>query len=993
MSGFEILRRTLLTTYDEDGPQMPSLPLGRLRDGNMRDGELACWHSTEGHAAVVGATGRGKSAYVAIPWLLAHEGPAVVVDVKGELYRKTSRHRSSLGPVAALDPFGMLPAHVDRACLNPMAYSEGTSENDTQELLRSFAETVQPVGQGEASYWDNSAQNLIYVAALIAREKHGSAANPGHVNAILNRGKVRLMEDIKEAATAQGTLGLSAGAMLGGFQVDNTFACYMLGASRAMMFLVPEGVAEAVSSTTVDPTDILSRNGTLYLVMPEDKLSSHAGLVRMWLGGVLRAARLMGDDQGRNALFLVDEAGNLGNMREVMLALTLGRSKGIRLATFWQDMAQMRAAYGEEGRMFMSNSSLRLFLGTNDLQDSRYISEVLGSDTRGLPLLNPEQVRAVPKGVLLACQDGKFPMALDAIHSWKDETTASLLGIVGEEWADWCARRLELVTRPSEHAIAGHGRDGQGRLFVPVPVEKPSPMMRAQRSVFDALRLSEGAPKGVTVIYDKARVPPVERGDPYSSQIDVIVLDGTKGVLVIEVKGGMLRWKADEAAWEVRTLKGREWRPCKDPYEQVRNCAYALVESLRREGLPYVQVRTAVAFPDMDGPNGTVPADAANVLTYWKGDLPVLWERLGEDWKGGTMPMSVRNSIVTMTYGRLDMVDENKATRQEELLSPLGELPNNGSLLEARKAMICVLTAARHIAAGIPIPAWAAKGVGRRLAMVEGLDPGNLEVLVARGLREYGAEGFLHALDRECRASWVSPIQPSVEAVEEKEMDNFDDLFSVSDKAEYVGPPQAVVNGWNDLQAKKADYYAKSNNEHEYCSKKYKAWQNTRLDLARLCTNQSNLLRFMDALCIDAYEVTRIPQTLDEAISKASTLPDYGGALAEASLYMAWKKGADMFGEREPPVGDILACTIINGRYLLRYLNSLSRKKADELSQLTMVDYVNDLAKGAVSMEYDMEFKRNEEGKLTHKRVDDSTLDRVRRDWPTSEKMPRYANP
>lgn len=75
---------------------------GRPLWGRRRDKRL----TASGHLLVVAPQDeRWHDAFV-LPNLLAWEGPALVVDRGGRVWRETSGHRASLGQVRAFDPFG-----------------------------------------------------------------------------------------------------------------------------------------------------------------------------------------------------------------------------------------------------------------------------------------------------------------------------------------------------------------------------------------------------------------------------------------------------------------------------------------------------------------------------------------------------------------------------------------------------------------------------------------------------------------------------------------------------------------------------------------------------------------------------------------------------------------------------------------------------------------------------------------------------------------------
>ncbi|WP_299483243.1 type IV secretory system conjugative DNA transfer family protein, partial [uncultured Paracoccus sp.] len=84
------------------------------------------------HALVVAPTGRGKGVGFVIPNLLTYRGSAVVLDVKGENFRETSRFRASTGDKV----FRFAPTDWERPThrYNPLARIAAMTNPDRQQM-------------------------------------------------------------------------------------------------------------------------------------------------------------------------------------------------------------------------------------------------------------------------------------------------------------------------------------------------------------------------------------------------------------------------------------------------------------------------------------------------------------------------------------------------------------------------------------------------------------------------------------------------------------------------------------------------------------------------------------------------------------------------------------------------------------------------------------------------------------------------------------------
>ena len=84
------------------------------------------------HALIVAPTGRGKGVGFVIPNLLTYKGSAVVLDVKGENFRETSRFRAKMGDKV----FRFAPTDWDRPThrYNPLARIAAMTNPDRQQM-------------------------------------------------------------------------------------------------------------------------------------------------------------------------------------------------------------------------------------------------------------------------------------------------------------------------------------------------------------------------------------------------------------------------------------------------------------------------------------------------------------------------------------------------------------------------------------------------------------------------------------------------------------------------------------------------------------------------------------------------------------------------------------------------------------------------------------------------------------------------------------------
>ena len=76
--------------------------------GRLPTRTLAAEHEVQ--PMVIAPPRSGKSTGFVIPWLLDHDGPALVLSTKRDIYEATAAHRGCIGRVWVYDPFGEQPS-------------------------------------------------------------------------------------------------------------------------------------------------------------------------------------------------------------------------------------------------------------------------------------------------------------------------------------------------------------------------------------------------------------------------------------------------------------------------------------------------------------------------------------------------------------------------------------------------------------------------------------------------------------------------------------------------------------------------------------------------------------------------------------------------------------------------------------------------------------------------------------------------------------------
>lgn len=138
-----------------------------------------------------------------------------------------------------------------------------------------------------------------------------------------------------------------------------------------------------------------------------------------------------------------------------------------------------------------------------------------------------------------------------------------------------------------------------------------------ERFVFDSLR--DGLPDDWIVVYGRRFVLPRQRGRTVEGEVDFLVLDPNRGMVGLEVKGGVVG--RDPDGW-YRLVHDRERRPIRDPGAQSQNGIHQLARFLRAAdpALSDLSYGWGVVFPDVDA-NGGYGPDLPRRLVVDRGGL------------------------------------------------------------------------------------------------------------------------------------------------------------------------------------------------------------------------------------------------------------------------------------------------------------------------------------------------------------------------------------
>jgi type IV secretion system protein VirD4 len=361
---------------DHQAPHPGRLALGTV-PGLLHPGLVAAERAQS--VVVVGPTQSGKTSALAVPAILAWEGPVVAASVKSDLLRSTQGRRNERGRIWCIDPTGSTGAR-------PSTWSPLTLCGDWAQARRvaaDLAESAKAEGTtADGEFWSATAAKLLAPLLFAAARDNRSMAD------------VVRWVDTQEASEVslileQTGVGDALYAARASWCRDERTRSSVY--TTAETILAPfAGDGSPKTTDAFEPVDLLGGCHTLYLCAPAHDQRRLRGyfiaLTQQVLSHAFRQATHAGKPLDPPLLVVLDEAAHIAPLPELDGLAATCASHGIQLVTVWQDLAQVRARYGARAPTVLNNHRAKVFLpGIADPDTLEYASRLIGDEEVTLP--------------------------------------------------------------------------------------------------------------------------------------------------------------------------------------------------------------------------------------------------------------------------------------------------------------------------------------------------------------------------------------------------------------------------------------------------------------------------------------------------------------------------------------------------------------------------------------------------------------------------------
>ena len=394
---------------------------------------------------VVGGSGAGKSRGFALPNIMQCCCSMVITDPKAELLRKTGGLLEKKGYEVRV--FDLINPDTS-FCYNPFEYVH--DDKDVLRLISNLIQNTTPKGsQSSDPFWEKSETALLQALMLyLLHEAPPEEQNFAMIMEMLGSAQVKEededyespldilfdrleMRDTDSIAVKQYHIYKQA--------AGKTAKSILISVGvRLAAFNLPQ-IAKLTNTDELDLSSMGERKVALFCCIPDADTSLNY-LVGMIYSQLFQTLYYMADRVHGGALpvpvnCIMDEFPNVSLPNEFEKILATCRSRSIYCSIIIQNMSQLKALFKDSWESLVGNCDEFLYLGGNEKETHKYVSELLGKETidtntygqtkgksgsystnfqqSGRELLQPDEVRMLDNQNALLFIRGERPI-LDA---------------------------------------------------------------------------------------------------------------------------------------------------------------------------------------------------------------------------------------------------------------------------------------------------------------------------------------------------------------------------------------------------------------------------------------------------------------------------------------------------------------------------------------------------------------------------------------------------
>ena len=355
--------------------------LGKMTSPRRRGRYLSS--SVYPHVLCVAPTGRGKTTGFVIPNLLTFRGSTVVLDVKGENFEATARHRAADGD----DVYRFAPTDWnDRRShrYNPLLRIAGLLDPNQQQMeLQLLATLFLQTDNDRTSGLLKGGIDLFVAAGLLSFERKRPTL--GEIYRITASGGDKRKEFMKRRDEVQNTAAKLIFERMASTNNDTLTSYISLLMTSGLDQWSNPAIDAATSTSDFDFRTIRKKPFSVYLVVAPNMVRPMAALIRLFFSDLIASLqdREPGPDEPWPVMIMLDEFNRLGKMPIVVESIETLRSYRGHLAIVTQTIPALDEIYGENTRRALQgNAGIKLYLTPSDEKTVEELSGAVGMTTK-----------------------------------------------------------------------------------------------------------------------------------------------------------------------------------------------------------------------------------------------------------------------------------------------------------------------------------------------------------------------------------------------------------------------------------------------------------------------------------------------------------------------------------------------------------------------------------------------------------------------------------
>ena len=406
------------------------------------------------HALIVAPTGRGKTTGFVIPNLLTWQGSAVTLDVKGECFEATARHRAAQGDkVYRFAPTDWEGKRTHR--YNPLLRIYELEDPARQQMelqllatlfLQNDNDRVQGLLKGGI--------DLFVAAGLLAFQRKKPTL--GEIYRISASGGNKQKEYLARSHEIKNKAAKLIFTRLASTNNDTLTSYVSLLMTSGLDQWQNPAIDEATEVSDFDFRTIRKKPFSVYLVVQPLMVKPLAPLIRLFFSDLLSALqdKEPGPDEPWPVMIMLDEFNRLGKMPIVAESIEVLRHYRGHLAVVTQTIPALDEIYGENTRRALQgNAGIKLYLTPSDEKTVEELSKAVGKTTKTVvtrsravgknpfegrsqserteetPLLPEDEARRLPLDEIVVVVDAQMPVRAKRVVYFEDPFFKGVHGV------------------------------------------------------------------------------------------------------------------------------------------------------------------------------------------------------------------------------------------------------------------------------------------------------------------------------------------------------------------------------------------------------------------------------------------------------------------------------------------------------------------------------------------------------------------------------------